>query len=33
MGLGIIDSSLKDKIVDGIRLEEDFVVLTVSDKK
>jgi hypothetical protein len=32
MGLGIIDSSLKDKIVDGIRLEEDFVVLTVSKK-
>lgn len=32
MGLGIIDSSLKNKIVDAIRLEEDYIVLTVSDK-
>lgn len=32
MGLGLIDSSLKNKIVDEIRLEEDYIVLTVSDK-
>ena len=33
MGLGIIDPSLKNKIVDAIRLEEDYIVLEVSDKK
>jgi len=33
MGLGIIDSSLKSKKVDAVRIEEDYIVLTVSDLK
>jgi len=33
IGLGIIDSSLKNKIVDAIRLKEDYIVLEVSNKK
>lgn len=32
MGLGIIDLALTNKVIDGIRLEEDYIVLTVSDK-